>query len=226
LTSTTQTIVQRFEEQAAAMREGFAQRAPAALQEASRELIADLERTLVASALHEGDEAPDFELPEAITGGLVRLSEAAARGPIVVSFYRGQWCPYCNLEVRNLQSIHGSVRDLGGEIYLVGPETVDNAAKLQEKTGTSIPILTDIDGAVAARYQLMFELPPTIQQSYAAMGIDLPKANSLTGWKLPIPATLVVGKDQRIAACYVNADYTHRMEASAILEAAANAARA
>ena len=218
------STIESFEARAGVLREQSQQRLPAEMLQATQQLIADLERTLVAQALQVGDTAPDFALPVAGQDTTIRLSEAVRSGPAVLSFYRGQWCPYCNLEVQALQSIDEDVRNQGGHIFLIGPETQDNAARLQEKTATAIPILTDEDGAVCAQYRLAFELPPALQQAYAAMGMDLSAANPKTGWRLPIPATFVVDQDRTIAARYVNADYTRRMEPANVLAAVRTAA--
>lgn len=121
-----------YEELTGPIRERAAQRVDPERQREIQALFARLEQEQAQHAPRIGERVPDFVLQEAGTGGRVQLSEAATRGPVVLSFYRGQWCPYCNLEVRALQSIHDAVRALGGEIYLVGPETEENALKLRE----------------------------------------------------------------------------------------------
>lgn len=121
-----------------------------------------------------------------------------------------------------MQAIYSEVQSLGGSIFLIGPETEETALQLMEKTKATIPLLYDRAGAVIESYRLMFELPPFFQQAYASL--DLPKANPQTGWKLPIPATYVVGTDGKIAARYINADYTYRMEPADVLAAVKAAA--
>lgn len=223
--------IQSYEEAAGALRERGAQRTPPERRQLTADLIASLEATVVPGALSEGELAPDFTLSEAGTGERVHLDEAARRGPVVLSFYRGQWCPYCNLEARALESIRDEIRALGGEIYLIGPESEGNALKLREKTGATIPLLPDTDAAVAEAYRLVFELPAVFQAQYAAIGWDLPNQNPEADWRLPIPATFVIGPGRRVVARHVDADYTRRMEPQAILDAAraavtAEAARA
>ena len=218
--------IQSFEDEARAMRERAAQRATPERQAALEDLIARLERTLVKGTLPAGGTAADFELIDAGTGSPVRLSWAARRAPVVLSFYRGQWCPYCNLEVRALESIAPRVRELGGDIYLIGPETAENALKLREKTGSTLPLLFDADASVCRAYGLAFVLPEFFHEIYRAAGNDLPEANPGAGWTLPIPATFVVGPERRVFASYVNPDYRYRMEPSAVLAAVEQAARA
>ncbi len=211
-----------YEEAARAQRERS--NMPEERRQATAAMIAALERDVAPNVLREGDLAPDFTLAEASTGEHVHLDEVAQRGPIVLSFYRGQWCPYCNLEARALESISDEIRGLGGDIYLIGPESNENAMKRREKTGASIMLLPDTDASVATQYGIVFELPTYFQQQYLESGRDLPAQNAGAGWRLPIPATFVIGRDRRIVARHVDADYTHRMEPAAILEAALRAA--
>lgn len=127
---------------------------------------------------------------------------------------------HCNLEAHALESIREPIRAIGGEIFLVGPETAENALRLREKTGATIPLLTDTDTAVATAFGLTFELPEFFRARCAETGLNLPTLNPGAGWRLPIPATFVIGKDRRIVARHVDADFRRRMEPSAILAAA------
>jgi len=190
---------------------------------ATAEMIARLEAEVVPRVVAVGAQAPDFTLFEAGTDERVSLSAATSQGPVILSFYRGQWCPYCNLEARALEAIRPAICELGGDIYLIGPESVENALKLREKTGATIPLLPDTDAAVASSFGLVFQLPSIFQEQYADIGRDLPAQNPGAGWRLPIPATFVIGADRRIVARYVDADYTRRMEPDAVLAAARSA---
>lgn len=212
-----------YEDEAQQMRARSAQNTPPERRAATVEMIARLEAEVVPRVVAVGAQAPDFTLIEADTGERVTLSAATARGPVVLSFYRGQWCPYCNLEARALEAIRPALREIGGEIYLIGPESEENALKLREKTGATIPLLPDTDAAVAAAFGLVFELPALFQEQYASVGRDLPGQNPGAGWRLPVPATFVVGPDRRIVARHVDADYTRRMEPDAVLAAARSA---
>lgn len=213
-----------FEAEARAMRERAAQRATPERLAALEDLIVRLERTLVRGSPPAGGTAPDFELVDAATHTAVRLSSVVRKGPAVLSFYRGQWCPYCNLEVRALESIAAPVRARGGEIYLIGPETAENALKLREKTASTLPLLFDADAIVCRSYGLAFDLPEFFHEIYRAAGNDLPATNPGAGWTLPIPATFVVGPERRVIASYVNPDYRYRMEPSEVLAAVESAA--
>jgi len=212
--------IESYDELARPLRERAAQRVDPERQAQLQALFTQLEREQAQQAPAVGDRAPDFVLQEAGTGRTVQLSDAVTRGPVVLSFYRGQWCPYCNLEVRALESIHDEVRALGGAIYLIGPETEENALKLREKTESTIPLLFDDAADVCRAYGLAFELPAYFQESYRAAGNDLPVANPGVGWALPIPATFVIGPDSTIAARHLDPDYRERMEPAEILAAA------
>ena len=216
--------IDSYEDAAREQRERSAQRMPLERQQATAEMIRDLEASVVPGVVAVGEQAPDFTLTEAGTGESVQLDEVARRGPVVLSFYRGQWCPYCNLEARALESIRGEIRALGGDIYLVGPESEENALKMREKTGATIPLLPDTDAAVATAYRLVFELPQSFQQQYIEIDRDLPTQNQGAGWRLPIPATFVIGPGRRVIARHVDADYTQRMEPGVILDIARSVA--
>ena len=216
-------MTSRYEDEARAMRDRAAQRTPPERQAATAALLARLEAEVVPHALAEGAVAPDFTLHEAGTGERMNLAEASAHGPVVLSFYRGQWCPYCNLEARALESIRPAIRDLGGDIYLVGPESAENALRLREQTGATIPLLPDTDAAIAAAFGLVFELPEIFQRQYEAQGRDLPIQNPGAGWMLPIPATYVIGAGREVVARHLDPDYTRRMEPAAVVDAARRA---
>lgn len=123
------------------------------------------------------------------------------------------------LELQGLQQRYEEIRSLGAEVFFVGPETRDNAQRFMEKGRASIPILYDRDGRVMDAYRIVWEVPPDLRPFYARVGLE--EANPETGWKLPVPATYVVGRDRRIHAAYVNADYTYRMEPQEVVEALA-----
>ena len=122
--------------------------------------------------------------------------------------------------------MYEEIRGLGGEIFLIGPETEENALKLMEKQHATIPLLYDLEGAVMEAYRLAFELPQALKERNIARGLDAAGWNPATGWRLPIPATYVVDGTRTVHARYVNADYTYRMEPVAVLAAVREAPHA
>lgn len=180
-------------------------------------------RALAASGLAEravgvGDTAPDFALPAA-RGGTVRLSELLSRGPVVVSFFRGGWCPYCTLEAGALKRAVPEIERLGASLVAIAPQTEEANRETDAGWSPGFPLLADAGGGVAARYGLLYPLDDTLREVYRGFGVDLEKANGNDRWELPIPATYVVGTDGTVRAAYVHTDYTTRMEPAAILAA-------
>lgn len=186
----------------------------AAYEKGIEELRAEgLER----NALKPGELAPDFTLPDAL-GRPVRLAERLRQGPVVLKFYRGGWCPYCNLELRAYQQALPELQSLGAQLIAVSPEKPDNALSTAEKNALAYPVLSDAGGKVAAAYRLAFELSEELQALYKSRGRDLAAWNG-GNWTLPAPGTFVIGSDRRIALAHVDADYRTRLEPSAAIEA-------
>lgn len=195
----------------------------AALPEERRNIMEAATRDLIASgimerALKEGDTVPDFELPNQ-RGETRRFSDLVSDGPVVISFYRGGWCPYCNLEMRALQEKLPEITDLGARLVAVSPELPDTAMSTAEKNAISFDILSDAGNKVAAAFGLMFTLPAPLQALYDSFGLDLVKSNGDESKTLPIPATYVVDGNRRVIHAYVNADYSRRQEPALIVDA-------
>ncbi|MEM9668045.1 MAG: peroxiredoxin-like family protein [Pseudomonadota bacterium] len=170
------------------------------------------------SAAKPGDQLPDATLTDA-TGKTVKISDLLAKGPLVITFYRGGWCPYCNLELKAYQDLLGQIQALGGQLVAVTPEKPDNSLTTVEKNELSFPVLTDDGNSFAKALGIVFELPPELQKLYGGFGMDLPQLNAGSGWTLPIPATIVVAGDGTIKLADVDRDYTRRLEPSLALEA-------
>lgn len=170
---------------------------------------------LERDALKAGEFAPDFTLPDA-GGKAVQLSARLRDGPVVLKFYRGGWCPYCNLELRAYQQALPGLLSLGAQLIAVSPEAPDNSLSTMEKNSLAFPVLSDAGGKVAELYRLAFQLSEELKAIYQSRGRDLAKWNG-GSWTLPAPGTFVIGKDRRIALSHVDADYRSRLEpASAI----------
>jgi len=172
---------------------------------------------LAERAVHAGQKAPDFDLP-ALGGGQARLSEAIENGPVVVTFYRGAWCPYCNLEMQALQRALPEIEQAGGSLIAVAPELPEHAGQIREKGNLTFPLLHDWQNGVAREYGLVFNLPESIRPIYENFGIDLEASQGNDRFELPMPATYIVGRDGVVAYAYVDVDYTKRMEPAEIVE--------
>lgn len=165
---------------------------------------------LERNALKAGEAAPDFTLPDA-AGKPVKLSERLKSGPVVLKFYRGGWCPYCNLELRAYQQAVPELQALGAQLIAVSPESPDNSLSTQEKNALAFSVLSDAGGRIAAAYRLAFELSPELKAIYRSRGRDLSEWNG-GDWTLPAPGTFVIGRDGRVALAHVDADYRRRLE--------------
>ena len=194
---------------------------PKHTQEMYQRALADLEESGVADrALGEGDTAPDFELPNAV-GETVRLSELLSAGPVVLSFYRGQWCPFCNLELRALQQAMTDIEAAGATLVAVSPNTPDTSLTTVEKHALTFPVLSDHDNLVAKQFNLVYEMTEENIENYREKGRDIPAMNGVDKWELPIPATYVIDRDRVIRYAYVDANHRRRAEPSEVVAAAA-----
>ncbi len=189
---------------------------PAALEVMSR-TVAYV--AAVAPGLSIGDRAPDFTLPDQL-GRPVSLSERRTEGPAVVVFYRGEWCPYCNVALRAMNAHLGSIRELGASLLAISPQAPDHALSLVEKHDLGFAVLSDVRQEVIAAYRLGFETPIEQQRLVRdALGLDLTQETADGSWSLPAPATFVIDRDATVVAGQVSANHRTRMEPEAVLAA-------
>lgn len=173
---------------------------------------------IVGSSLGVGAIAPDFSLADA-NGSKVELSSLLAKGPVVLAFYRGGWCPYCSTELRALQAKLPEITAANGTLVAISPQTPDNSLSTAEKLELAFPVLSDEGNRVADSYGLVFTLPEDLREVYAGFGLDLPKANGDDTFQLPLPATYVLRTDGTVAWRYADADYTKRAEPDEVIAA-------
>ena len=171
-------------------------------------------------ALNVGETAPDFELPD-VDGQPVRLAALLARGPVVLTFYRGAWCPYCNTQLRDYQQSLAEIASRGASLVAVSPQVPDSSVTVQEGNALSFPVLSDVDGEVSRTYGLLFQVGENTRERYRAVGVDLERYNGTDAWELPVPATYVLAPDGTVQAAFVEADYTQRASVRQILDALA-----
>lgn len=173
---------------------------------------------ILDQVLTVGDRIPDVALPNA-TGETVSVQQLLTQGPVVISFYRGQWCPYCNLELHALQSALPEITAQGATLVAISPQTPDNSLSTAEKNDLTFEVLSDVGNRVARSFGLVFEVPANLRPIYESFGIDLPAHNGDQSYELPIPVTYVVAQDGAIVYAFVDVDYTQRLEPSDIVEA-------
>jgi len=169
-------------------------------------------------SLKVGDKSPNFSLPNAV-GKTVELQDLLTRNPVVISFYRGGWCPYCNLELRSLQQSFPEIKELEATLVAISPQTPDNSLSTVEKNELEFEVLSDVGNQVAQDFGLVFVLPEELRPIYQDFGIDLPAHNGDNTFELPIPATYVIAQDGTIIHAFVEADYTKRLDPKEIIAA-------
>jgi len=190
----------------------------------SHEQLALMDRAtdeLIASgqaqrALKAGDHAPEFTLPDP-DNKPVSSTTLLAKGPLVISFYRGVWCPYCNLELQALQSALPDIDKRGASVIAISPQTAPNSRKSQRQNGLGFSILTDAKSEVAGKFGVRFNLPGYLIDVYKSFKNDLPLINDDSSWVLPMPARYVIGMDGVIAYSEINPDYTQRPDPRELL---------
>jgi peroxiredoxin len=206
-------------EQLAAFKAEFARTAPAgrpALYEAKiEELRSSFAR---AEAAGTGDTAADFSLPDA-RGGSVSLSYLLRSGPAVVTFYRGGWCPYCNIQLRTYEAALPQIKALGASLVAISPQLPDSSLSTAETNALTFPVLSDVGNHVARSFGLVYALPEELRAALRSNNKALPGINGDETWELPVPATYVIAADGRVALAYIDVDYRKRLEPDAILAA-------
>ena len=167
-------------------------------------------------AIKAGARAPKFALPNA-HGQLVRSSDLLAKGPLVVTFYRGIWCPYCNMDLQAIEAAADEIRVLGASLVAISPQTAPNRRKSERENGLTFPILSDHGNSIANEFGLRFRLPDDLIAVYRGFGNDLTIGNGEDSWTLPMPARYVIGTDSVVVYAEVNPDYTRRPDPSELL---------
>ncbi|MBR8827472.1 MAG: AhpC/TSA family protein [Gomphosphaeria aponina SAG 52.96 = DSM 107014] len=178
------------------------------LQEATAELVKEFQNRRM---LRIDDEAPNFTLPDS-TGKLVCLSEQLKKGAVILTFYRGGWCPYCNLELRAYQKLLPKIKALGACVLAVSPQTLAASKTTVVKNALQFDVLSDVGSSVARDYGIVFEIPDPLKQVYTELGHALPDCNGTNDWLLPVPATFIIDRSQHIALAYIDVDYSKRYE--------------
>lgn len=196
----------------------FASQLPAEVLQTFAGSIEDLMRKGIGStSLKVGDRAPNFTLANA-DGRSIALSSLLSQGPVVISFQRGAWCPYCSLELRAWNRSFQSVLAAGASIVAITPEIAEEAAKTRSKNEVPFEVLVDAANSVAREFGLVFELQQNLRPIYAQLGADLQKINGDSSFTLPIPATYVIGRDGIVKFAHVDPNYMNRAEPSEILK--------
>ena len=174
------------------------------------------------NAVKIGEKAPNFELPNPL-GKQIELFDLLSKGPVVVTFYRGSWCPYCNLQLRALQDKLKDIHQLGATLVAISPEAPDSSMTKTEISNMKFTVLSDQDAKVASKYGVAWEVPEfLLDHMQIDRNLDLKKINNGNDRILPIPATFLLRNDGIVKWNYVNVDYRTRSEPDEIIEALKN----
>ena len=203
-------------------RAGWRQRVPADRQAAMERHIAHLETSgFGKSAKQVGDLAPDVSLPDA-TGKAVSLASMLQKGPVVVVFYRGGWCPFCNMQLKAYESVLPRIKAAGASIMAISTEKPDDTVSTTEKNALTFPVLSDVGQKAGKAFGVVYAFTEELRSVYDGFKLDIPGKNGTPGeWSLPLSATYVVGSDGRILFADTGVDYRHRtdpMDVLAVLE--------
>ena len=183
--------------------------------DALAELFADM--GVGEHAKRVGDRAPDVKVFDA-QGSAVRLRDQWTTGPLIVIFFRGGWCNYCNLQLRDWQRHHAALRKLGASLVAISPQAPDRTVPSAEGSPLAFPVLSDMDLAAANAFGIAFTLPPELVEYFAEIGTDIPVLNGNGLWALPVPATYVIDTQGTIRYAEVHPDYRIRPDpADAVL---------
>jgi peroxiredoxin len=176
------------------------------------------ESGIAKRALQVGAKAPDFSLPDTHETP-VNLSSLLAKGPAVVTFYRGGWCPFCDLQLRAYQSVLSEIHGLGAELVAISAQTADYALSDAEKKRLTFPVLQDAHNRVSRQYGLVFTLSDAMKQLQTGFGNPIPKFNGDDSWELAMPGTFVLDQKGIVTLAHVDPNYMLRLEPAAILDA-------
>ena len=164
------------------------------------------------SALKVGDQAPAIVLNNA-KGKPVDLGKLFATQPVIVTFYRGGWCPYCNLELKAFQDILSDIKAAGATLVAISPEKPDDSLSTIEKNALSFEVLSDTGQKAGRAFGLVYRFTDELKSAYDGFGLDIPSKNGAPGeWSLPVSATYVVDRGGRIIYAHTDPDYRDRAD--------------
>lgn len=178
----------------------------------------DLAGSMPAPGIEVGEKAPDFVLKNAM-GQAVSLNDKLKQGPVVLVFYRGAWCPFCNMHLHVLQESLPEFKKYGAQLIAITPQTPDKSVEQFKQKGYPFEVLSDLDSKVMKDYRLYYELPADLVGVYKKHGLDIEAFNGEDRNVLPVPGSFVIDTHGIVQAMHADTDYKQRMEPSAIVAA-------
>lgn len=199
--------------------EELASMAPAEIQKVMVDSIDAVATSGISeTSIGVGDQAPAFTLPSA-DGSDIHLEDLLSAGPVAVTFYRGEWCPYCNLQLAALQAALPEIEAAGGSLVAISPQTPDSSLSMKEKAELKFPVLSDAGADVIRQYGLAYAVDAGLKGVFDAFGTNLTEINGTENWELPATATYVIGTDGIVTFAAVSADYRLRAEPADVVAA-------
>jgi peroxiredoxin len=166
---------------------------------------------ILQQSLQVGDRAPDFTLPNS-EGMAVQLSDLLTKGAVVVSFFRGKWCPFCSLELMALEEIVPTILELQGTLLSISPQTPRNSRLTAKEKGLTHPLLIDAGNQVAQQFGIVYQVGTVLQKVYEGFNVSIPDVNGDDSQKLPVPATFIIDRSGIIVYRFVDPDFTKRLD--------------
>ncbi len=214
--------MKRIKEELAEFAQQMSENAPVeVLQTMGAEIGKLVESGIVENALKVGDKAPDFELKDS-GGNTVSLENMLQDGPLVLSFNRGNWCPFCNIEFRHLQNSVEAINNAGANLIVIAPQLPEKSEELKVQNGYDYPILNDKGNVIAEGFGIAFKLAEPLRPIHKAFEMDIPVHNGDESFVLPVPATYVIDKDKTITYASINPNWMERATPEEYLEVLKN----
>jgi len=199
--------------------DGFKVKISQEIQEKMKAATKELEDASISkNALKVGDFAKEIQLSNAVGKDVSLFDTLDNNEYAIVSFYRGEWCPYCNLELKALQSYNDEFVKLGASLIAVSPQSTDSSLSTKEKNELAFEVLSDTNNIIAKDYGLVFSLADELKPIYLSFGIDIPSKNQENSYEIPMPATYLINKNKEIVFSFIDEDYTKRCEPQDIID--------
>ncbi|WP_018969887.1 peroxiredoxin-like family protein [Rubritalea marina] len=219
LTSAATLLAEGLQEQLDTRKSAFESKAPKeTITEYDKGIQAVQDSGVLEGALNVGDSAPDFTLSNAI-GEKVTLSTLLKDGPVVLTWYRGSWCPYCNIALRSYQENLPKFKALGAQFVALSPELPDKSLPTSQKHALEFEVLTDLNNQVAKQFNIVFEMTPWLAKAMDNFaGLDGYNGKGYDTQTLPLSATYIITPDRKIAYAFLDAEYRNRATPEQILK--------
>jgi peroxiredoxin len=201
-----------------AILDGFKDKAPEPVYTAVNESRTNFINSFnTNAAIQVGDTLPEFSLSDAV-GTQRSSSELLLKGPLLITFYRGEWCPFCNIILSHFQKILPEIQAKGVTFVAISPELPNQTLSTSEKHGLQFPVLSDVGNQFAKKLGILFQQPDSLRPIFDQFGHNLKERNGDDSFVVPVPATILVDKDGKVKNTYINADYTKRVEPQEVLK--------